>query len=142
ANVGYDAAERHFSAARMNPDVLMVEADHDLRNPADMIILDRIAKNMFRTRGVERVQSITRPLGSPIEHTSIPFQISMGAVPIQENLQFMTDRLADMVTMSDDLGATIDSMVRLRDLVGQMNTTTAHMTDHMAAIDETVNEIR
>ncbi|OBK85022.1 RND family transporter [Mycolicibacter sinensis] len=142
ANVGYDAAERHFSAARMNPDVLMVEADHDLRNPADMIILDRIAKNMFRTRGVERVQSITRPLGSPIEHTSIPFQISMQAVPIQENLQFMTDRLLDMVTMSDDLGATVDSMVRLRDLVTRMNTTTENMNTDMAAISQTVDEIR
>ncbi|MEO6793887.1 MAG: MMPL family transporter [Mycobacterium sp.] len=142
ANVGYDAAERHFSAARMNPDVLMVEGDHDLRNPADMIILDRIAKNMFRTRGVERVQSITRPLGSPIDHTSIPFQISMQAVPIQENLQFMTDRLADMVTMSDDLGATVESMVRLRDLVGRMNTATERMTVDVTTINRTVDEIR
>ncbi|UVO11523.1 MMPL family transporter [Mycobacterium sp. SVM_VP21] len=142
ANVGYDAAERHFSAARMNPDVLMVESDHDLRNPADMIILDRIAKNMFRTRGVERVQSITRPLGSPIDHTSIPFQVSMQAVPIQENLQFMTDRLSDMVRMSDDLGATVDSMVRLRDLVTQMNSTTDKMSVDMATVTATVDEIR
>ncbi|MGB3477308.1 MAG: MMPL family transporter [Mycobacterium sp.] len=142
ANVGYDAAERHFSAARMNPDVLMVESDHDLRNPADMIILDRIAKNMFRSRGVERVQSITRPLGSPIDHTSIPFQISMQAVPIQENLQFMTDRLSDMVKMSDDLGATVDSMVRLRDLVNQMNSTTDKMSVDMATVTATVDEIR
>ncbi len=36
ANVGYDAAERHFSAARMNPELLMVESDHDLRNPAGL----------------------------------------------------------------------------------------------------------
>ncbi|MGB3333256.1 MAG: MMPL family transporter [Mycobacterium sp.] len=142
ANVGYDAAERHFSAARMNPDVLMVESDHDLRNPADMIILDRIAKNMFATRGVERVQSITRPLGSPIDHTSIPFQVSMQAVPIQENLQFMTDRLSDMVKMSDDLGATVDSMVRLRDLVNQMNSTTDKMSVDMATVTATVDEIR
>ncbi|MEB3030608.1 MMPL/RND family transporter [[Mycobacterium] nativiensis] len=142
ANVGYDAAERHFSAARMNPDVLMVEADHDLRNPADMIILDRIAKNMFRTRGVERVQSITRPLGSPIEHTSIPFQVSMGAVPIQQNLQFMDDRLADMLKMSDDLGATVASMERLRDLVARMDTTTGRMTADMVTINATVDEIR
>lgn len=142
ANVGYDAAERHFSAARMNPDVLMVESDHDLRNPADMIILDRIAKNMFRSRGVERVQSITRPLGSPIDHTSIPFQISMQAVPIQENLQFMTDRLSDMVKMSDDLGATVDSMLRLRDLVNQMNSTTDKMSVDMATVTATVDEIR
>lgn len=142
ANVGYDAAERHFSAARMNPDVLMVEADHDLRNPADMIILDRIAKNMFRTRGVERVQSITRPLGSPIDHTSIPFQISMGAVPIQQNLQFMNDRLTDMLAMSDDLGAAIDSMTRLRDLVVRMTDTTGRMATDMADITSTVDEIR
>ncbi|OBY32838.1 RND family transporter [Mycolicibacter kumamotonensis] len=142
ANVGYDAAERHFSAARMNPDVLMVETDHDLRNPADMIILDRIAKNIFRTRGVERVQSITRPLGSPIDHTSIPFQISMQAVPIQENLQFMSDRLADMLTMSDDLDATVDSMVRLRDLVTRMSTTTENMNADIATISATVDEIR
>ncbi|CAJ1503794.1 RND family transporter [[Mycobacterium] holstebronense] len=142
ANVGYDAAERHFSAARMNPDVLMVEADHDLRNPADMIILDRIAKNMFRTRGVERVQSITRPLGSPIEHSSIPFQVSMGSVPIQQNLQFMDDRLADMLRMSDDLGATVASMERLRDLVARMDTTTERMTADVVTINATVDEIR
>ncbi|WP_046300418.1 MMPL family transporter [Mycobacterium sp. UM_Kg27] len=142
ANVGYDAAERHFSAARMNPDVLMVESDHDLRNPADMIILDRIAKNIFATRGVERVQSITRPLGSPIDHTSIPFQISMQAVPVQENLQFMNDRLSDMVRMSDDLGATVDSMVRLRDLVNQMSSATDKMSVDMATVTATVDEIR
>ncbi|BBX22678.1 putative membrane protein, MmpL [Mycolicibacter terrae] len=142
ANIGYDAAERHFTAARMNPDVLMVEADHDLRNPADMITLDRIAKNMFRTRGVERVQSITRPLGSPIDHTSIPFQISMQAVPIQENLQFMNDRLADMLAMSDDLGATIESMTRLRELVVQLSGTTGRMAADMVDITSTVDEIR
>ncbi|MDQ2627774.1 MAG: MMPL family transporter [Actinomycetota bacterium] len=142
ANVGYDAAERHFSAARMNPDVLMVEADHDLRNPADMIILDRIAKNIFRTRGVERVQSITRPLGSPIDHTSIPFQVSMSAVPIQENLQFMNNRLADILTMSDDLGAAIDSMNRLRGLVLQLGDTTGRMHADMADVTSTVDEIR
>ncbi|MDT5322692.1 MAG: putative drug exporter of the superfamily, partial [Mycobacterium sp.] len=36
ANIGYAAAERHFSAARMNPDILLVDAGRDLRNPADM----------------------------------------------------------------------------------------------------------
>jgi putative drug exporter of the RND superfamily len=50
SNVGYTAAERHFSASRLNPDLLMVEADHDLRNPVDLLVLDRIAKNIFRVR--------------------------------------------------------------------------------------------
>lgn len=29
ANVGYAAADRHFSKAKMNPDLLLVESDHD-----------------------------------------------------------------------------------------------------------------
>src|SRR6201993_5511852 len=34
ANLGYAAAARHFPAARMmSPEILLVEADHDLRNP-------------------------------------------------------------------------------------------------------------
>ena len=41
SNVGYAAAERHFSPARLNPEVLMVESDQDLRNPADFIVIDR-----------------------------------------------------------------------------------------------------
>src|SRR5438270_386175 len=41
SNQGQEAANRHFSEARMNPDLLMVEADHDMRNPADMLVLDR-----------------------------------------------------------------------------------------------------
>ena len=47
SNVGYAAAERHFSAARMNPDILLVQAGRDLRNSADMIVLDKIAKSLF-----------------------------------------------------------------------------------------------
>ena len=33
-NVAYTAAERHFSQARLNPELLMIEADHDMRNPS------------------------------------------------------------------------------------------------------------
>src|SRR5882762_7544095 len=77
ANEGYAAADRHFSQARMNPELLLVETDHDVRNSADMIVIDRIAKGIFHIAGIARVQAITRPLGTPIDHTSIPLQISM-----------------------------------------------------------------
>ena len=77
ANLGYAAADRHFTQARMNPDILMVEADHDMRNPADMLVLDRVVRNVLNTHGIAMVQDITRPLGIPIQHSSIPFQNSM-----------------------------------------------------------------
>ncbi|WP_131813081.1 MMPL family transporter, partial [Mycolicibacterium fortuitum] len=77
ANTGYAAADRHFSPARMNPELLLIESDHDLRNSADFLVIERIAKRIVGVPGVSRVQAITRPQGTPIEHTSIPFNISM-----------------------------------------------------------------
>jgi RND superfamily putative drug exporter len=37
ANEGFAAADRHFSQARMKPEVLMIESNHDMRNPADFL---------------------------------------------------------------------------------------------------------
>lgn len=121
ANVGYTAAEKHFSPARLNPDIMMIESDHDMRNPTDMIVLDRIAKALFRIRGLAMVQSITRPLGSPIAHSSIPYQVSMQSVPITQNLQFLKERVGDISTMSDDLGAMIASMTEMQNLMSRFS---------------------
>ena len=127
ANIGYAAAEKHFSTARLNPDIMTIESDHDMRNPTDMIVLDRITKALFRIRGIAMVQGITRPLGSPIAHSSIPYQISMSSVPITQNLQFLRERIGDISGMSDDLGAMIASMTHMQTLMtrmsGSMNST-------------------
>ncbi len=48
-----------------------------MRNPADFLVLNKLAKAVFKVPGVSRVQSITRPEGTPIAHTSIPFLISL-----------------------------------------------------------------
>jgi RND superfamily putative drug exporter len=108
SNLGYQAADRHFSQARMNPDMLMVEADHDMRNPADMLVLDRVAKNVIRTVGIAMIQDITRPLGIPIQHSSIPFQNSMQSQTTMQNMAFLKDRMADILKMADELQVNID----------------------------------
>ena len=71
---GFAAAERHFSPAPMNPELLLIETDHDLRNSADFLVIDKIAKAVFKVPGIGRVQAITRPQGKPVEvqHDSGP----------------------------------------------------------------------
>ena len=108
SNVGYAAAERHFSKARLNPELLMIETDHDLRNPTDMILLERVAKAVFHTDGIAQVQSITRPLGTPLDHTSIPFQISAQSAAQINNLPFQQDRAADMLKQVAEINKSID----------------------------------
>ena len=66
ANIGMAAAERHFSEARMTPEVLMIESDHDMRNSADFLVLNKLAKGIFGVEGVALVQGVTRPEGTPL----------------------------------------------------------------------------
>ncbi|MUL82150.1 MULTISPECIES: RND family transporter [unclassified Mycolicibacterium] len=110
ANVGFAAADRHFSQARMNPDILMVESSHDMRNPADMLVLDRVAKNVLRTEGIAMVQSITRPLGIPIQHSSIPFQTAIQGQTTNLNLPFQRDQLENQLKMVDATNVSIGIM--------------------------------
>ncbi len=108
SNVGYAAAERHFSKARLNPELLMIETDHDLRNPTDMILLERVAKAVFHTDGIAQVQSITRPLGTPLDHTSIPFQISANSAAQINNLPYQQARAADLLRQVGEIDKTIN----------------------------------
>ncbi|BBY63604.1 MMPL/RND family transporter [Mycolicibacterium helvum] len=107
-NQGFAAADRHFSQARMNPDILMVEADHDMRNPADMLVLNKIASNVMHTEGIAMVQSITRPLGIPIQHSSIPFQTSVAGQTTNMNLPFQRDQLDNQLKTVDSMNVSID----------------------------------
>jgi len=156
ANAGYAAADRHFSKARMNPELLMIESDHDLRNSADFLVIDKVAKAIFRVPGISRVQAITRPQGTPIEHTSIPFQISMQGVSQQMNQKYQADQMADMLKQADEMQTTIDSMVKMQSITQQMADSmhvmvrkmhdmtmdVAELRDHMADFEDFFRPIR
>ncbi|MCV7151282.1 MMPL/RND family transporter [Mycolicibacterium pyrenivorans] len=142
ANVGYAAADRHFGAARMNPELLMVESDHDLRNPADFLVIDKIAKALFRIPGVARVQTITRPDGKPIKHSTIPFQMSMRGTLTQLNEKYMQDRMADMLVQADEMQKTIDTMEKMSSLMGQMRDTTHQLITKTKNMTINIAEVR
>ncbi|ANI39010.1 membrane protein [Mycolicibacterium vaccae 95051] len=142
ANVGYAVADRHFGSARMNPELLMVESDHDLRNPADFLVIDKIAKAIFRVPGVSRVQTMTRPDGKPIKHTTIPFQMSMQGTTQRLNEKYMQDRMADMLVQADELQTTIDTMTKMSALMQQMSETTHQLVQKTKATAIDIAEIR
>ncbi|MBN3457446.1 MMPL family transporter [Mycobacterium sp. DSM 3803] len=135
SNVGYTAAERHFSKARLNPELLMIESDHDLRNPANMILLERVAKAVFHTPGVAQVQSITRPLGTPLEHSSIPFQISAQSTGQIENLSYQQARAQDLLRQVAEIDKTI-GILRQQYTLQQQSASATH--DQVEAFHQTV----
>ncbi|AEV72636.1 Transport protein [Mycolicibacterium rhodesiae NBB3] len=142
SNIAMGVAEQHFSKARMNPELLMLEADHDLRNPADMLIIDRVAKSVFHLRGIERVQTITRPLGAPIEHSSIPFQIAMQNSATLQTAKYNNDNTAQMLEQADELSKTIANMQRMYEITRQIVGVTHDMTARTHDMVNTTNELR
>ena len=142
ANLGYAAADRHFPQARMNPELLMVETNHDVRNSTDMLVIDRIAKSVFHIPGIGRVQTITRPLGTPIEHTSIPFQISMQGTTQQMNQDYMQARMADMLTQAAEMDKTITTMTKMQALTEEMAATTHSMVQKTKNMAIDIGEVR
>jgi RND superfamily putative drug exporter len=135
SNVGNAAAARHFSKARLNPELLMVEADHDLRNPTDMILLERVAKAVFHTDGIAQVQSITRPLGTPLDNTSIPFQISANSAAQINNLPYQQARAADLLKQVNVINDSIN-ILRQQYALQQQSSAVTH--EQTVAFQQTV----
>jgi putative drug exporter of the RND superfamily len=142
AQLGYQAADRHFSPARMNPELLLIESDHDLRNSADFLVIDKIAKAIFKVPGISRVQAITRPQGTPIEHTSIPFQISMQSTTQKMNEKYNQDMTANMLKQADDMQNTIDTMTKMSSITTQLAATTHSMVARIKGMTVDIEQLR
>ena len=142
ANVGYAASDRHFTQAKMNPDLLLIETDHDLRNPADFLVIDKIAKALVRVHGIAQVQTITRPDGKPIEHSTIPYTIGQsGTLQIMSN-DYTQNNLENMLAQADDLQVSIDAMTEMMSIQQDLAAVSASMADKMANTSDDMSEVR
>jgi RND superfamily putative drug exporter len=142
ANVGYAASDRHFSDAKMNPDLVMVESDHDMRNPADFLVIEKIAKALVRVHGIASVTTITRPDGKPIEHASLAYTMSQSGNGQIMNNDFQQTVLENTLKQADDLQTSIDSMEEMYRVTLQLATVTRRMADKMANTSDNLNEVR
>ena len=143
ANVGYEAATRHFpQSLMMAPDILLIEADHDMRNPADFLVLNKLAKGVLAVPGVSTVQSATRPGGEPIKHTTIPFMLSSSGASQSLLMPFQRNRMDDLLVQADDMVKTIGVMERMESLMQQMVSTTHDMVLSTHELQDTTNELR
>ncbi|WP_226864458.1 MMPL/RND family transporter [Mycolicibacterium baixiangningiae] len=139
---GFAAAERHFSVATMNPELLLVETDHDVRNPADFLVIDKIAKAIFRVEGVGSVQAITRPQGKPLENTTIPAQMSLGGVMQTMTRPYLQGMAETMLTQAGETQKSIDTMTEMIGLMKEMSATTHDLVGKSKELSVKIAELR
>ncbi|MDT5081794.1 MAG: putative drug exporter of the superfamily [Mycobacterium sp.] len=145
ANQGFEASDRHFPPSKLFTEMMMVESDHDMRNSADFISLDRVAKELVRLPGVAMVQSVTRPLGRPLDHANVPylFTVQGGAagqqLPFNQHQNDNTDQQAQIQAETvATLGKTIDLTQQLAD---DLHTTVLTLENLQAVTDEVNSDI-
>ena len=142
ANVGYDAAFRHFSQAKMNPDLMMVESDRDLRNPADFLVIDKIAKALKNVHGIAQVQTITRPDGDPIKHSTIPYTVGQSGTTQLMNNDYTQTNLDNLLSQADDLQTSIDAMTEMMSVQTDLAAVSQRMADKMKTTSNDMSDTR
>lgn len=63
ANRGYRAVDAHFAPNQLQPDVVTIETDHDVRSPAGLSAIERVTGAIMGISGVRMVQSASHPSG-------------------------------------------------------------------------------
>jgi RND superfamily putative drug exporter len=145
ANQGFAAADRHFPKSKLFSEMLMVESDHDMRNSADFISLDRVARALIRLPGVAMVQSITRPLGRPLEHATLPYLFTTLGSGSGQQLPFNKQQNANTAQQAQITAHTVEvlrkEIVFFQNMSDELHNTVVTIEDLQRVTDEMNSEI-
>jgi RND superfamily putative drug exporter len=110
---GYETSGRHFAANSLLPDVVTIQADHDLRNPAGLIAVERITRQLMAIPGVRTVQSASRPDGSVPDEATLSYQAGALGRQFGDTMDSLTQRLQRISELDGALAQTqaaVDSL--------------------------------
>ena len=116
----------------MNPELLLVETDHDLRNSADFLVIDKIAKAIFHVPGIGRVQTITRPRGQADRAHVDPVPDQHAGHHPADEPGLHGQGHGQHADQANDMQTTIDTMTKMSELTEQMAATTHSMVEQDA----------
>jgi RND superfamily putative drug exporter len=124
------------------PEILFIETDRDLRNSADFLVLNKLAKAVLAVPGITKVQAATRPNGSPVAHSTIPYLLSAQQAAQQQFLFFQKERTADLLRQAEMIGESISVLQRTYELMQQMYARTNSILGTTKELQDITHETR
>ena len=113
ANLGVAAMNRHFPPNELFPEFVAITTDHDLRNPAGVLAVEQLTRQIAAIQGVERVQSVSRPAGTVPDAATLANQAGKIGDQLDEGLKALEGRLetVDQVKpIINRFSATVDQL--------------------------------
>ena len=115
SNRGYAAADRHFASNHLLSTVVTVAADHDIRNPAGLIAVERITRQIMAIPGVRMVQSASRPAGTVPDEATLSGQAGVIGDQFNDLIDTLTERLGRVSELDSALASMTTAVGRLSD---------------------------
>ncbi|OBK31568.1 transporter [Mycobacterium asiaticum] len=113
ANRGYRAVDEHFGPNQLQPGVVTIEADHDLRTVAGLSALERVTAAIMGISGVRMVQSASHPAGMVSKQAAL----SATGGNIGDRLDEFADQLAARPAAIGNLDAAVGDLLNGLDLI-------------------------
>ncbi|MFC3965312.1 MMPL/RND family transporter [Nocardia jiangsuensis] len=131
ATAGFQAMDRHFPANSLLPEIVFLRSEHDLRNPAGVIAVERVTRGIMEIPGIRMVQSASRPSGSIPEQAALTTQAGLVADQIDSGTAQMAERLGAI----DEVSA---ALRRLDAAIGRLQLGLSGAADGLGELDQGV----
>jgi putative drug exporter of the RND superfamily len=133
--LGYAAAARHFTANRLFPQTVVIESRDDLRNPAGLLAIDRVTRELMAVPQVRLVQSASAPAGLPWPDATLAHQFG------DLNRQLQSDALSASPLTTGILGLpkTVDQLTASTD---QLHQSLTRGVSGLSPLSASLNQLR
>jgi RND superfamily putative drug exporter len=122
SNRGYSAVDQHFPPNRLMPEIVLIQSDHDLRNPAGLIAIERVTRHIMALRGVQSVQSASRPAGTPLTEASLSHQVGLIGDQVAQNTKSLSPKLDSISSIQATLAQLTSAVDELESRLGRATT--------------------
>jgi RND superfamily putative drug exporter len=135
SNQGYGAIARHYGTSELTPDILLIEANRDLRNSADFAALNSVVRSVQKVRGVSEVRGPTQPEGKAIPEFTLSGQDRVLADKLTSAIQGLSGN-------QPKLGELEEGIQRLTDGLGQLSAGNALAAEGSGRIQSGMEQLR
>jgi putative drug exporter of the RND superfamily len=135
SNQGYDAITRHYETSELTPDILLIEADRDLRNSADFAALNSVVRSVQKVPGVSEVRGPTQPQGKPIPEFTLSGQDRVLAEKLTLAIQGLSDSQPKLAELDE-------GVQRLTNGLGQLSSGNALAAKGSGRIQNGMEQLR
>ena len=149
--------DRHFPPNRLLPEIVSIETDHDLRNPAGVLAIETVTRKIMAIPGIRMVQSASRPAGSVPEQAALTDQAGTIADQLDDGVAELSkrprggqcscprtlDQFSSAITqLQNGLGGSVNGLGKLGSGIDAMHAGMQQLQDNVTQVSQYLNPLR